>query len=106
MLKPVGIQRLAQQQQELLTIAAKMLRKDGTLVYSTCSIEPTENEKQLEVFVQNNPSFKLQEQKTTLPYRIQGDWRGSQKPDINGWPSNRDGGYTGRLTKGQADWSE
>lgn len=42
----------------LLTQAAKYLRKGGTLLYSTCSLECEEGELQIENFLKNNPMFR------------------------------------------------
>lgn len=39
-----GIQRSSQIQKELLSAAMNLLKKDGILVYSTCTLEPEENE--------------------------------------------------------------
>jgi 16S rRNA (cytosine967-C5)-methyltransferase len=44
-----------------------MLKVGGKMVYATCSILPSENENQVELFLQNNPNFKLIKQKTLLP---------------------------------------
>jgi NOL1/NOP2/sun family putative RNA methylase len=38
------VERNAQLQREILTEAKKVLKKDGEIVYSTCSLEPEENE--------------------------------------------------------------
>lgn len=38
------LSRLSNLQKQLLTSASKMLKKDGYIVYSTCSIDPEENE--------------------------------------------------------------
>jgi NOL1/NOP2/sun family putative RNA methylase len=42
------VERNAQLQRELLTAAAACLTEDGELVYSTCSLEPEENELNME----------------------------------------------------------
>jgi 16S rRNA C967 or C1407 C5-methylase (RsmB/RsmF family) len=39
-----GIKERARLQRELLKAAVKVLKEDGTLVYSTCTLEPEENE--------------------------------------------------------------
>jgi NOL1/NOP2/sun family putative RNA methylase len=39
-----GIQKNAKLQKQLLTSAMNSLKKDGVLIYSTCSLEPEENE--------------------------------------------------------------
>lgn len=45
-------------QDELLDAAAELVRQPGgLLVYSTCSIEPEENEERVESFLARNPGF-------------------------------------------------
>jgi len=39
-----GIKKKSEQQKQLISAAASVLKKGGTLVYSTCSLEPEENE--------------------------------------------------------------
>lgn len=50
-----GLVRL---QRELLEAAARMLRPGGRLIYSTCSLEPEENEEQIEAFLRDHPEFR------------------------------------------------
>lgn len=45
-------------QEQLLSSAARMLRPGGRLVYSTCSLEPEENEEVVERFSASNSGFK------------------------------------------------
>jgi 16S rRNA (cytosine967-C5)-methyltransferase len=55
-------------QAELLEQYSKMLKKEGILVYSTCSILPSENENQVKHFLENNPGkFELIAQQSILP---------------------------------------
>jgi 16S rRNA (cytosine967-C5)-methyltransferase len=54
-------------QEKILTNASQAVKPGGTLVYSTCSLEPEENILLIQKFCQNNPHFTLQEQKQTLP---------------------------------------
>lgn len=42
----------------LLNRAAALLKKDGTLVYSTCTINPDENEKTVRFFLKKHPEFR------------------------------------------------
>ncbi|MCS6964865.1 16S rRNA (cytosine(967)-C(5))-methyltransferase RsmB [Thermoflexus sp.] len=49
---------LVQIQRALLEAAARMLRPGGRLVYSTCSLEPEENEGQIEAFLRDHPEFR------------------------------------------------
>ena len=52
-----NVQLCAQRQKEILDCAAKMLRKGGRLVYSTCTFSPWENEETIVSFLQRNPDF-------------------------------------------------
>ncbi|MCF7871989.1 RsmB/NOP family class I SAM-dependent RNA methyltransferase [Candidatus Woesearchaeota archaeon] len=47
-------------QKELLDSAYKVLKKEGCLVYSTCSLEPEENEIVIDWFIKKYPDMKLQ----------------------------------------------
>lgn len=44
-------------QAQLLDAAAGLVGRNGILVYSTCSLEPEENEKQVEAFLQRHPEY-------------------------------------------------
>jgi 16S rRNA (cytosine967-C5)-methyltransferase len=52
------IVRLAALQRELLEAAAPLVRPGGLLVYSTCSLEPEENEDRVEEFLSCHPDFR------------------------------------------------
>ena len=51
--------RCADRQMEILAQAAKMLRPGGTMVYSTCTFNDTENEGVLRRFLALHPEFSL-----------------------------------------------
>lgn len=57
-LRPDAIPRLAVQQAILLDAAARTVRPGGVLVYITCSLEPEENEDQVERFLTRHPEFR------------------------------------------------
>lgn len=57
-------------QEKLLDNAAGMVKKDGRLVYSTCSLEPEENMEQVEKFLNKNTNFELQELDDYLPEEV------------------------------------
>ncbi|MBY0436263.1 MAG: RsmB/NOP family class I SAM-dependent RNA methyltransferase [Cyclobacteriaceae bacterium] len=62
------IERVKELQQKILTDYTRMLKTGGEVVYSTCSVLPSENEQQVEKFLaQQKDSFQLVEQKTILP---------------------------------------
>jgi 16S rRNA (cytosine967-C5)-methyltransferase len=59
-ISPQEIDRLRATQLELLNRAAGFLKPGGTLVYSTCSLEPEENEEIVKVFCMQKPGFTLE----------------------------------------------
>ncbi len=50
----------AMTQRDILRSAAQLVKPGGLLVYSTCSLEPEENEAQVEAFVSANPGWLLE----------------------------------------------
>jgi 16S rRNA (cytosine967-C5)-methyltransferase len=59
-LSPESLSKLASLQREMLSRASENLKKNGILVYSTCSILAEENEKQVEWFIKENPDFNVE----------------------------------------------
>ena len=59
-LAPDDISRLAEVQVSLLAGAASFTRSGGRLVYSTCSVEPEENEQVIEQFLESAPFRVIQ----------------------------------------------
>ena len=57
-LRAEAIGRLAQRQAALLDAAAGLVRPGGVLVYATCSLEPEENEDQVDAFLLRRPDFR------------------------------------------------
>ena len=49
---------LALKQLKILQNASKLLKNDGRLIYSTCSLEVEENEQVIERFLTDNPDFQ------------------------------------------------
>jgi 16S rRNA (cytosine967-C5)-methyltransferase len=67
------VERLAAEQARLLEAAAERVRPGGTLVYSTCTISPEENERQIEHFLDGRQDFRSDEQTQLLPHRHRTD---------------------------------
>jgi 16S rRNA (cytosine967-C5)-methyltransferase len=65
-IRPEELQRLRAVQLDLLTQAATCLRQGGRLVYSTCSLEPEENEQVLQDFLAAHSRFALMDKPHTL----------------------------------------
>lgn len=61
------IDRIKGEQQQILQDYSKILKKGGKMVYATCSILPSENNKQVEKFLENNPNFKLIKDQKIMP---------------------------------------
>lgn len=67
-LKPEYIVKIRNTQQAILNDYALMVKPGGKLVYSTCSILPSENEKQVKHFLeQHAQAFQLEEEITIRP---------------------------------------
>ncbi|AYO58164.1 RNA methyltransferase [Chryseobacterium sp. 6424] len=61
------IDRIKEEQQQILQDYSKMLKVGGKMVYATCSILPSENNEQVETFLQNNPQYKLLREERIMP---------------------------------------
>ncbi|TVM04190.1 MAG: 16S rRNA (cytosine(967)-C(5))-methyltransferase [Candidatus Brocadia sp. WS118] len=81
-LKERDIQTLASLQYSILKTGATMMKPDGYLVYSTCSIEPEENQEVIKKFIDSESQCYLDAEDYYLP-------------GIN----TGDGGYMARLCK-------
>ncbi|MEP6669728.1 MAG: hypothetical protein ABJF10_11280, partial [Chthoniobacter sp.] len=60
--------RMPAQQSALLRRTATLLKPGGTLVYSTCSLEPEENDQLVEKVSAAVPSLRFVESRRTLPF--------------------------------------
>lgn len=89
-LKGSDIGRLAKKQVALLTAAGAFVRRGGVLVYSTCSIEPEENDGVVKAFLSACARFTLDKEIRFFPHR-----------------SGCDGGYAVRMvSRGSGEESE
>ena len=62
--KEEDIERLPEIQAQILRESAKHLKRGGTLVYSTCTLNPKENKEVVEAFLAENKDFAL------VPFKI------------------------------------
>lgn len=66
-LKPEDFAALAKIQKQILENAAEYVKLGGTLVYSTCTLDPLENEQQAEAFLSMHQDFSMEKQETIIP---------------------------------------
>ncbi|HKJ61640.1 MAG TPA: MFS transporter, partial [Hyphomicrobiales bacterium] len=106
--KPSGIAPLVELQKAMLDKAIELLRPGGTLVYATCSLEPSEGPDHIERLLAQRDDMSLSEiepdevdgraewlikgRLRTLPFYLQ-----LSDPDLSGM----DGFFAARLTKRQ-----
>jgi len=66
-LKPEDISRLQAYQIEILTAATQNLAPGGQILYSTCSLEPEENEAVVDQVLHASQSFRVLDIRDRLP---------------------------------------
>lgn len=64
---PDDLASLVRLQKRILRAAAKAVAPGGLLVYATCSLEPEENEDQVERFLQEHPDFEVAPPTAPMP---------------------------------------
>jgi 16S rRNA (cytosine967-C5)-methyltransferase len=78
--------RLAREQAAILAAGAAALRPRGTLVYSTCTLSPTENEGVVLDFLAAHPAFRLDDLHADAPV-----WEHPTVPEFRQTLPHRDG---------------
>jgi len=86
--QPDDIVRMARLQAEILAGVARYVADRGTLIYTTCTTEPEENEQVVENFLDKHSEFRLDETTEAEPIV-------SVLPDLDG----SDGAFGARLRK-------
>jgi len=92
---PDALAALIQRQAELLASAALVVRPGGLLVYSTCSLEPEENEGQVDSFLAEHAEFERETPDDALPALL------TSNGDLMTLPhrDRMDGAYAARLRR-------
>ena len=67
-LQPNSLAHMREQQLEILRRVSGLLKPGGALVYSTCSLEPEENEEAVQQLLLEFPNWRLAEQKFLRPF--------------------------------------
>jgi 16S rRNA (cytosine967-C5)-methyltransferase len=75
-MRPEELERLREAQAMLLRRAAGLLKPGGKLIYSTCSLEPEENEAVTNGFLREHKEFSPESQRQLLPFAdgVDGAW--------------------------------
>ena len=81
-LTPADFEQMPQRQRAILDALLPLLKRGGTLVYSTCSLEPEEDEQLAEAFARANPALRL-------------DAMARRQPHVD----NMDGAFAARFVK-------
>lgn len=68
-----AMDEIIQIQQKLLENAYPLLKNGGNIVYSTCTINKKENEKQIQAFIKRHPDMKVIKEQTILPFEYHSD---------------------------------
>ncbi|MDZ7362892.1 MAG: 16S rRNA (cytosine(967)-C(5))-methyltransferase RsmB [candidate division KSB1 bacterium] len=94
--RPKDITDLVELQKEILTDAAELVKSGGRLIYSTCTIDPEENEKVVEWFLEHHQEFRL-EPAQNFVHKMFCDERGYLRTLQS--RHNMDGSFAARLVK-------
>lgn len=93
--EPEDILKLIPHQRKILENAAKIVKPGGVIVYSTCTIEPEENEDNIKWFLDKHPEFQIDPAEKYLPEILCKNGCYHSIPHI----SRMDGAFAVRLVK-------
>lgn len=68
-IQPEDVDSLISLQQAILNHCSPLLKQGGVLVYSTCTLNRKENERQIQQFLKQHPEYELTYEKTFFPYQ-------------------------------------
>ncbi|MFH1147151.1 MAG: 16S rRNA (cytosine(967)-C(5))-methyltransferase RsmB [Pseudomonadota bacterium] len=66
-INPEDLKRMAERQVAILEETAPLLKDNGIIVYSTCSLEPEENEEVIDSFLSRHDEFEKEDPRPVLP---------------------------------------
>lgn len=66
-LEPEFVETIIKTQTDILENYSQLVKPGGKLVYATCSIFPSENEKQVHGFLKNHPEFQFEKEHKVSP---------------------------------------
>ncbi len=98
---PEGVASLMRTQSDILDAIAPMVKVGGTLVYSTCSILPGENEMQVRAFLERHPEYEVVPMGEELP-RVLAAHEGETGLQMFAHRDGTDGFYVCRMRRVKA----
>jgi len=90
-----NIPELVKLQEKALDYASSFVKVDGSLIYSTCTMNPQENEQQVMDFLKRNPRFTLVPADTIVPAEYTRDGMLKTIP----FKHNMDGAFAARMKR-------
>ena len=96
--EPEDIRKLVLIQRDILDNAAKLVKPGGALVYSTCTIEPEENEEQVTSFLKWHPEFRIDDVSKYVDRKL-----ATREGFLESYPHRHrmDGSFVARLVKSE-----
>jgi 16S rRNA (cytosine967-C5)-methyltransferase len=98
-LTAADITSMSNLQRAILGNASRAVKPDGVVVYATCSLEPEENERQVENFLKVYPEWRIQNAKEILPESLHGFVNESGMVRVLPHKHQMDGAFSVRLVK-------
>ncbi len=89
------IKKMLKLQAKALDYGSQFVRKGGYLIYSTCTLNPDENQKQIKRFLETHKNFKLVPASDFVPFIYTDEEFYLTKPHIH----NIDGAFAAKLQK-------
>jgi 16S rRNA (cytosine967-C5)-methyltransferase len=98
-ISPNDITTMQKLQRDLLENAIRCVKDDGVIVYATCSLEPEENYRQIESFLEAHPDWRVQSATEVLPVELHQYTCESGAIEILPHRHHMDGAFSIRLVK-------